>query len=76
MAVRFLSGRPTDPPKLMFQAKIGEHDATPPERSWDVSADGERFLLVKTAAITDKPVTAMHVVLNWAEELRQRVPAK
>ena len=60
----------------MFQANIGEYDATSPERSWDVSSDGERFLLVKTAAITDTPVTSMHVVLNWAEELRQRVPAE
>jgi serine/threonine-protein kinase len=75
-AVRSLAPFRTDPPKLMFQAKTGEYDTTAPERSWDVSADGKRFLLVKTAPITDKPVTSMHVVLNWAEELRQRVPAE
>ena len=46
-----------------------------PERSWDVSADGKRFLLVKPGPLTDKPVTMMHVVLNWAEELKRLAPA-
>jgi Tol biopolymer transport system component len=66
----------TDPPKLMFQAKAFEYDTTVPERSWDVSADGKRFLLVKPGPLTDKPVTAMHVVLNWAEELTRLAQAK
>ena len=34
-------------------------------------ADGKRFLLVKPGPLTDKPVTAMHVVLNWTEELKR-----
>ena len=72
-AVRSLGPFRTEPPRLMFQAKTGEYDTTAPERSWDVSADGKRFLLVKTAPLTDKPITTMHVVLNWAEELMQRV---
>jgi hypothetical protein len=63
----------TEPPRLMFQAKTFEYDTTAPERSWDVSADGKRFLLVKTAPVTDKPVTAMHVVLNWSQELERLV---
>ena len=48
-------------------------DTTAPERSWDVSADGKRFLLVKPGPVTDKPVTAMQVVLNWTEELGRLV---
>ena len=40
------------------------------------SGDGKRFLLTKVAPVSDKPVTSMHVVLNAAEELRRRVPAK
>ena len=47
---------------------------TAPVRSWDVSADGQRFLLRDPIESTDKPVTAMHVVLNWAEELKRLVP--
>jgi hypothetical protein len=60
----------------MFEAKPNEYDLTAPERSWDVTADGERFLLTKPAPTTDKPVTSMQVVLNWAEELERLVPAK
>ena len=43
---------------------------------WDVSPDGERFLMIKTAASDDgTPATAqIHIVLNWIEELKERVP--
>ena len=50
-----------------------EYDSTAPERGWDVSPDGKRFLLTKVGPLSDKPVTAMRVVLNWAEELRRLV---
>ena len=75
-AVRSAAPFRTDPARLMFQAKPGEYSTTTPERSWDVSPDGKRFLLVKAAPITDKPVTAMHIVLNWAQELSRLAPAK
>jgi len=41
---------------------------------FDVSADGERFLLIRTEA--DSRPTRLNVVLNWFAELKQRVPAK
>ena len=72
-AVTSLAPFRTDPPKLMFEAKAGEYDTTAPERSWDVSPDGKRFLLVKTAPVADEPVAAMNVVLNWTEELKRLV---
>jgi serine/threonine protein kinase/Tol biopolymer transport system component len=72
-AVSSLAPFRTDPPKLMFQAKALEYDTSAPERSWDVSADGKRFLLVKVGPLTDKPVSTMHIVLNWAEELTRTV---
>ena len=74
--IRSLAPFRADPPRLLFESKFGEYDSTAPERSWDVSADGERMLMLQRVASTDKPVTVLHVVLNWAEELRQRVPAK
>jgi hypothetical protein len=73
-AVRSVSPFRVDAPRLLFEAKPGEYDSTAPERSWDVSADGQRFLLARSVASTDKPVTDMHVVLNWAEELKRLVP--
>ena len=73
-AVSSLAPFRTAPPRMMFQAKMGEYDTTAPERSWDVSADGKRFLLVKPSPSTDKPVSTIQVVLNWTEELKRLVP--
>jgi hypothetical protein len=48
-----------------------------PGRSYDMSRDGQRFLVVKDADIGDRgtPPAAMVMVLNWIEELKARVPA-
>lgn len=43
-----------------------------PGFSYDVAPDG-RFLLIKGADET--PVTQLNLVLNWFEELKQRVAA-
>jgi eukaryotic-like serine/threonine-protein kinase len=47
-------------------------------RSYDVSADGQRFLMLKetTGASSSAPLPTMTVVVNWIEELKARVPAK
>lgn len=47
-------------------------------RSYDVSADGQRFLMLKetAGASTSAPLPSMTVVVNWIEELKARVPAK
>jgi hypothetical protein len=65
-----------DAPRLMFENKTFEFDSTSPIRSWSVSPDGQRFLLSRFAPQTDKPVTSMHLVLNWTEELKRRAPAR
>jgi serine/threonine-protein kinase len=46
--------------------------------AYDVSADGQRFLMIKDLTRTGDPgsTPAMVVVLNWFEELKARVPAK
>ena len=75
-AIRSLSPFRAEPPRLLFESKPGEYDSTVPVRGWDVSADGQRFLLARPIAPTDKPVTVMHVVLNWAEDLKRLVPTK
>ena len=40
---------------------------------FDVSPDGRRFLMIQPTA-PERPVTQVNVVINWFEELRQRVP--
>ena len=65
-----------DPPRVLFESKPGEYDSTGPVRGWDASPDGTRFVLVKSAAVNENPTTALHIVLNWTEELDRLVPAK
>ena len=46
-------------------------------RSFDITPDGERFLVVLPAEQTgtgQAPGPQLHVVLNWFEELQDRVP--
>jgi len=65
----------TATPRLLFENTTFEYDSTVPIRSWDVSLDGQRFLLLRYAPSTDRPVTSMQIVLNWTEELKRRAPA-
>ena len=48
-------------------------------RHYDVSADGQRFLLLKDAPTPNGQKTSapeIHLVLNWFEELKAKAPAK
>jgi serine/threonine-protein kinase len=47
-------------------------------RTYDVSSDGQRFLMIKGNTAGDQTSTpaSMVVVLNWIEELKARVPMK
>jgi hypothetical protein len=44
-------------------------------RGWDATPDGQRLLLLRREESKDKPVTQIHIVLNWTEELKRRVLA-
>ena len=41
---------------------------------WDISPDGKRFLMMKK--ITAEAPRKINIVVNWFEELKQRVPVK
>jgi hypothetical protein len=46
-------------------------------RHYDVSADGQRFLLLKDAPTPSgqkAPTPEIHLVLHWVEELNAKVP--
>ena len=45
-------------------------------RHYDVSPDGERFLLIRDAEGVDATVPRLNVVLNWFDELRRLVPSR
>ena len=63
-----------NPVKLFDWPSIG----TPgPARTYDVSRDGRRFLMVKEAVGNERQGAAtIRVVLNWVEELKTKLPAK
>jgi eukaryotic-like serine/threonine-protein kinase len=45
-------------------------------RTYDVSRDGRRFLMIKDVAPDPSSAPTILVVQNWLEELKARVPAK
>ena len=45
-------------------------------RTYDVSPDGRRFLMIKDAASTAELPPQIVIVENWFEELKRRVPAR
>jgi eukaryotic-like serine/threonine-protein kinase len=47
-------------------------------RAYDISSDGRRFLMIKDpeAAPAGPPIVNITVVLNWLEELKQRLPSR
>jgi Tol biopolymer transport system component/predicted Ser/Thr protein kinase len=59
-------------PRMLFE---GNYQLTPGAFSnYDVSPDGQRFLMLKPAEQTQAAPTQINVVLNWFEELKQKVP--
>lgn len=59
-------------PKVLFE---GKYELTPATlTNYDVSPDGQRFLMLKPSEQTQVAPTQINVVLNWYEELKRRVP--
>jgi Tol biopolymer transport system component len=57
-------------PRLLFEQHYARSAITMPD--YDVSPDGQRFLMLKPEAGYGR----LNVVLNWQEELKQRVPTR
>jgi serine/threonine-protein kinase len=62
-------------PVKLFETGYAEPN---PSRHYDVSADGQRFLMLKAGAAGDPNATPISLVLveHWFEELKQRVNGK
>ena len=52
-------------PRLLFEGPFAEVGGD----SYDVSPDGQRFLVLQPAEDAIAPVTHLNVVLNWLEDL-------
>jgi Tol biopolymer transport system component len=59
-------------PRMLFE---GDYLPTPLQfPNYDVSPDGQRFLMLKPVDTGESAPTQINVVLNWFEELKRRVP--
>ena len=61
-----------DPPKVAIAGPY-RGDEMSPARSYDVSPDGKRFLLIKK--LSEDGISGLNVVLNWDAEVRSRLAA-
>jgi Tol biopolymer transport system component len=59
-------------PRMLFEGRYEPTAGTLP--NYDVSPDGQRFLMVKPSEQTGAAPTQINVVLNWTEELKLLVP--
>jgi hypothetical protein len=60
-------------PKLLFEGQYATA-FSPLDRDYDVSSDGQRFLMIK-ASEEESGATQLNVVINWSDELRRLAPA-
>ena len=62
-------------PQMLFERPgLGGAQQGVPTPDFDVSPDGQRFLMLKAGEDQQSALTQIHVVLNWFEELKRRVP--
>jgi eukaryotic-like serine/threonine-protein kinase len=60
-------------PRVLFEGRYNPAPGTTP--NYDVSPDGQRFLMIKPSEASEAAApTQINVVLNWFEELKRRVP--
>jgi len=58
-------------PRVLFEFQGA---GTTPLRDYDVSPDGQRFLIPGLPTVRPVQVTQLNLVLNWFEELKQLAP--
>jgi hypothetical protein len=61
-------------PRLLFEDRF-VRGLTLGHTNYDVSPDGQRFLMIKDAA-QQAASLQVNVVLNWFDELKRRVPVR
>jgi Tol biopolymer transport system component len=61
------------PPRMLFK---GPYTGSAVTRGYDVTSDGQRFILAQQLERPPTKATQISLVQNWTEELKARVPAK
>ena len=76
--VRLDPGFSLETPKILFKGNYYSNISIVGP-TWDVSPDGKRFLMLKGSDTRTGIVVGprkINIVVNWFEELKQRVPTK
>ena len=71
VSIDLQNGR-SGPPRALFAGSYPDNPGWTRPRSYDVTPDGERFLMTKLPAGLPRP--RINVVLNWFDEVRAKVP--
>jgi len=58
-------------PEVLFEGSYLSSESDPEFQYYDISPDGQRFLMIKLEEGSTAPI---NVVLNWFEELKRLVP--
>jgi eukaryotic-like serine/threonine-protein kinase len=79
MAVRVETDSEFKPEKPIVLFRGAHYSKSEGMYNWDVSPDGKRFLMIENVVATANPAAPesprkINIVLNWFEELKQRVP--
>ena len=61
-------------PRPLFEGRYEVSFVVPGARFYDVSPDGQRFLMLKSDAATAP--RQLHLIVNWFEELKRLVPLR
>jgi serine/threonine-protein kinase len=61
-------------PQLLFEGSYSLNSGR--AANYDVSADGQRFLMLKREESQISAPTLINIVQNWSEELKQKVPVE
>ena len=67
-----------DSPKVLFQ-KPYSYDLGSVGNTWDIHPDGDRFLMMKRVEddkASTKSLRKINIILNWFEELKEKVPVQ
>jgi len=63
-------------PQQLFEGSYVPTEGGYVRANYDVSPDGQRFLMLKRVDQKSAPLTQINVVLNWSDELKRLVPAR
>jgi Tol biopolymer transport system component/tRNA A-37 threonylcarbamoyl transferase component Bud32 len=69
-----LASGASGPPRVLFAGPYPSNQGWTRPRSYDVSPDGQRFLMTKLPR--EQPRPRIRIVMNWFAELQQQVPTR